>query len=218
MLPTFCSHARAREREIAVRSALGAARSQIVLQLLTESTLLGLVGGALGAVVAVVSVQLIHKLGSASVPRLHSISVNGEVLLFTLGVSLISSLVFGLAPALRATRLDLRGALTEGSHGSSGMGAVWGRGNGMRKLLVISELALSVVLLIGAGLLIRSFARLASVEPGFRPDNELTFELTMAGRKYADPQVALSTYRRLWEGLEHLPGAIAAGGTSSLPL
>jgi predicted permease len=119
---------------------------------------------------------------------------------------------------LRVSRLDLHSTLKDSSRGSSGTSAVWGRGNNLRRLLVVSELALSAVLLIGAGLLIQSFARLQEVSPGFSPRGVLTFELTMTGRKYNDKQTILNTYRNLWERLEHLPGAIAAGGVSSLPL
>jgi predicted permease len=212
------SRALARQREMAIRSALGAGRGQITSQLLTESLLLGLVGGTLGVILAVFSVRLIHMLGTSSVPRLQDISVNGEVLLFTLLVSVLSGIVFGLAPALRASRLDLRGALTDASHGSSGSGAVWGRGNSMRRLLVISELALSVVLLIGAGLLIRSFAGLQNVAPGFNPKNVLTLELMMRGRKYNDASSVKQAYRKIFERLEQMPGVTAAGGTSSLPM
>ena len=212
------SRALARQREIAIRTALGAERWQIVRQLLTESLALGLLGGALGVILSVFSVRLIQLLGTNSVPRLQSIAVNGEVLGFTLLISLLSGIAFGLAPALRASRLDLRGALTDASHGSSGAGAVWGRGNNMRRLLVVSELALSVVLLIGAGLLIRSFASLQNVAPGFNPKNVMTLELMMRGRKYGDAKSVKQAYLQIWERLERLPGVSAAGGVSSLPM
>jgi predicted permease len=119
---------------------------------------------------------------------------------------------------LRVSRLDLNATLKDASRGSAGASAVWGRGNNFRRLLVISEWALSVVLLIGAGLLIRSFARLQNVSPGFNPQGVLTFDLTMTGRKYNDKQAILNTYRQLWERLEHSHGAIAAGGVTSPPL
>jgi predicted permease len=119
---------------------------------------------------------------------------------------------------VRLSRLDLHENLKDASRGSSGVSAVWGRGQNLRRLLVVAELALSVVLLIGAGLLIRSFARLQDVPPGFNPQNVLTLELTMSGRKYNDAEVALETYRLLWERLAGLPGVVGAGGVSSLPL
>src|SRR6201999_2104436 len=122
------------------------------------------------------------------------------------------------APALRVSRLDLNSTLKDAGRGSAGTSAVWGRGNNLRRLLVISELALSVVLLIGAGLLIRSFARLQDVSPGFNPRGVLTFDLTMTGQKYGDKKTILNTYHQLWERLEHSPGGIAAGGVTSLPL
>ncbi len=207
-----------RRQEIAVRSALGASRWQIIRQLLTESVLLSLCGGALGMLLCIFSVKWIYILGATSIPRLQDVGIDGRVLLFTLAVSLFSGLLFGLAPALRISRLDLNSTLKDSSRGAAGAGAIWGRGNNVRGLLVISELALSVILLIGAGLLIRSFARLQNVQPGFNPSGVLTFDLTMTGRKYADKQTILQTYRQLWERLEHLPGAKAAGGVTSLPL
>ena len=212
------SRAVARQQEIAVRSALGASRWRIVRQLLTESILLAVCGGAVGIVICVLSVQWIHVLGTKSIPRLQDVGIDGRVLLFTLLLSVFSGILFGLAPALRVSQLDLNSTLKDASRGSAGTSAVWGRGNNVRRLLVISELALSVVLLIGAGLLIRSFARLQNVSPGFNPRDVLTFDLTMTGRKYNDKQVILNTYRQLWERLEHLPGASAAGGVTSLPL
>jgi predicted permease len=208
----------ARRQEIAVRTALGASRWHIVRQLLTESVLLSLFGGALGLLICLLSVKWIYILGTDSIPRLQDVCIDGRVLLFTLAVSLFAGLLFGLAPAFRISRLDLNSTLKDASRGTAGAGAMWGRGNNLRGLLVISELALSVVLLIGAGLLIRSFARLQHVQPGFNPRGVLTFDLTMTGRKYADKQTILQTYRQLWERLEHLPGAKAAGGVTSLPL
>jgi predicted permease len=212
------SRAVARQQEIAVRAALGASRWRIVRQLLTESVLLALCGGALGIFICVVSVKWIHILGTKSIPRLQDVGIDGRVLLFTLVLSVLSGILFGLAPALRVSRLDLNSTLKDASRGSAGTSAVWGRGNSVRRLLVVSELALSVVLLIGAGLLIRSFARLQNVAPGFDARDVLTFDLTMTGRKYNDKQAVLNTYRQLWERLERLPGASASGGVTSLPL
>jgi predicted permease len=212
------SRALGRQREIAVRAALGAERKRIVRQLLTESVMLALGGGAVGGVFAFASLRGIQALGTRSVPRLHEIAIDGQVLLFTFAISIGAGIVFGLAPALRLSRLDLHENLKDASRGSSGVSAVWGRGQNLRRLLVIAELALSVVLLIGAGLLIRSFVRLQDVPPGFNPQNVLTLELTMSGRKYNDADIALETYRLLWARLAHLPGVTAAGGVSSLPL
>jgi predicted permease len=185
---------------------------------LTESVLLSLCGGALGVFICFFSVKGMHFWGTKSIPRLEDVGMDGRVLLFTLLLSAFSGILFGLAPALRVSRLDLNSILKDASRGSAGTGAVWGRGNNIRRLLVISELALSVVLLIGAGLLIRSFARLQNVSPGFNPRGVLTFDLTMTGRKYGDKQSILNTYHQLWERLEGLPGAQAAGGITSLPL
>jgi len=215
------SRALARHKEIAVRAALGASRSRIVRQLLTESVLLAVAGGALGLVLAYWSLEGIRALGARSVPRLAEISIRGEVLLFTLAISAVSGVLFGLAPALRVCRLDLHDNLKDTGRGSSGASAVWstsGRGQNLRQLLVIAELALSVMLLVGAGLLIRSFARLQQVPAGFNAANLLTLELTMTGPRYNEPEAVLETYRQIWERLERLPEATAAGGVSALPL
>jgi len=212
------SRAVARQQEIAVRTALGASRRRIVGQLLIESLLISLCGGALGILICVFSVKWIHILGTKSIPRLQDVTIDGRVLLFTLLLSVCSAILFGLVPALRVSRLDLNLTLKDASRGSAGASAVWGRGNNFRRLLVVSELALCVVLLIGAGLLIRSFARLQNVSPGFNPQGVLTFDLTMTGQKYNDKQAVLNAYRQLWERLEHSHGGIAAGGVTSLPL
>jgi predicted permease len=212
------SRAVARQQEIAVRSALGASRWRILRQLLTESLLLGICGGALGVILCVWSVKWIHILGTKSIPRLADIGIDGRVLLFTLLLSLLSGILFGLAPALRVSRLDLNSTLKDASRGSAGASSLWGRGNNTRRMLVVSELALSVVLLVGAGLLIRSFDRLESVAPGFNPKNVLTFELALTGPRYSDREIVLNTYRQLWSRLKEIPGVVSCGGTNAPPL
>jgi predicted permease len=212
------SRALARQREIAVRTAVGATATRIIRQLLTESVLLAVCGGILGVIFALVSVHWTRILGPRSVPRLSDVGIRADALLFTLLISVASGILFGLAPALRVARVNLLSTLKDSERGSAGASAMWGRGNNLRRLLVIAELATSVVVLIVAGLLLRSFARLQQVAPGFNPSNVLTLELTMSGDKYKDPQVVRSTYHQLWEGLERLPGAVSAGGVSSLPL
>ena len=212
------SRAVARQQEIAVRTALGASRWRILMQLLTESVLLALGGGALGILICWWSVEWIHVLGTKSIPRLQEVGIDGRVLSFTVLLSVCAGILFGLAPALRVSRLDLNSTLKDASRGSAGTNAVWGHGNNLRRLLVVSELALSVVLLIGAGLLIRSFARLQKVAPGFNAKNVLTFDLTVTGKKYGDKQAVLNIYRQLGDRLEHVPGVSASGGITSLPL
>ncbi len=204
------SRALTRHREVAIRAALGATRWRIVRQLLTESVVIALAGGALGLGVSVASVSGIRALGSASVPRLHEIAIDWRVLIFTCGVSITSGVVFGLIPALRVSRADVsvREALLDGVR----------RGQGLRRTLVIAQLALAVMLLVAAGLLIRSFGRIQSVRPGFDSSNVLTFELTMTGRKYADGTAVLHAYRELWKRLTRVPGVTAAGGVTALPL
>ena len=204
------SRALARQNEIAVRSALGAARMRIVRQLLTESLLLALAGGALAIVLAYWSLQGIRALGTASVPRLGEISINGQVLLFTIGISIVSGVLFGLAPALRLSRIGARAIRFQ----PGGRGARTPRS---ASLLVAAELSLSVILLIGAGLLVRSFAHLQRVPPGFNPDGVLTLEVTMNGRKYDEAHV-YEGYRQIRERLARLPGVAAVGAVSALPL
>jgi predicted permease len=212
------SRALARQQEIAVRTALGARHWHIVRQLLTESLLISLGGGALGILICLVSVRWMHILGTKSIPRLQDVGIDGRVLLFTLLLSIFSGILFGMAPALRVSRLDVNSTLKDASRGSAGTSSVWGHGNNLRRLLVVSEVALSVVLLIGAGLLIRSFSRLQDVSPGFNPRGVLTFDLTMTGQRYNDKQAVLNTYHQLWDRLERTTGGIAAGGVTSLPL
>ncbi len=186
------SRAIARQREIAVRAVLGASRWRLARQLLTESLVLAIGGGALGLLLAFLCLQGIRALGEASVPRLHEIGFDWRVLLFTIGVSVVAGAIFGLAPTLRLSAMDLQRHLNDGTRGSAGTSAVWGRGHNLRRLLVVAELALSVVLLVGAGLLVRSFAHLQRISPGFDASNVLTLELTMTGRKYNDAEAGTS--------------------------
>jgi predicted permease len=206
----------ARQKEFALRAALGAGRGRVVRQLLAESLLLALAGGALGVVLAYWGLSGVRALGPRSIPRLAEIAIDGRVLAFTLLVSAGSGLLFGLAPALRISRIDLTAALKQAGQGAGD--STWGRGHATRRLLVVSELALSVLLLIGAGLLIRSFANLQSVDPGFNPRGVLTFGLQLNGRQYNGPQPVLAAYRQIWERLDRLPGVRASGGASDLPL
>jgi predicted permease len=212
------SRAVARQKELAVRTAMGAQRSRLVRQLLTESILLALAGGVAGTLLALWSIQWIQILGPKSLPRLGEIEVNGAVLAFTLVLSLLTGVLFGLFPSLRASRVDLQTVLKETGRGGGASHALWGRGNHLRRLLVVSEIALAVVLLIGAGLLVRSFEHVLGSKPGFNAQKVLSFELTMTGQKYNDRAAMLETYRQLTEQLEHLPGATLAGVTSGLPL
>jgi predicted permease len=211
------ARAMARRQEAAVRAALGASRWRLVRQLMAESLLLAAAGGVAGLALAVLSVRFLNLLGAASVPRLHEVGVDGGVILFTSAVSLVAGILPGLAPVFRLGRGDVFATLKDATR-AAGASALWGRGANVRRVLVTLELALSVVLLIGAALLLRSFAQLQRTPPGFNPDGVLTFELTMSGRRYDDAWKGLETYKELWRRLATLPGVTASGGISALPL
>jgi predicted permease len=207
-----------RQAETAVRAAMGASRGRLAAELLTESVVVAALGGVAGLALTGWMLQGIRAFGSRSVPRLAEIGIDGEVLLFTLALSLVSGLLCGAAPALGLGRGDLHHALTRSGPRTAGMGALWGRRSGARRWLVGAELAIAVMLLVGAGLLIRSFVGLQTVPPGFTAAGVLTMELSMTGRRYADPGDILEAYRQIWERLAALPGVTAAGGVSMLPL
>ena len=213
------SRALGRRKEIAIRAAIGAGRGRIVRQLLTESLLIAMAGGILGLVFAVGGLQWLQVLGAKSVPRLREVTIDGLVLLYTFGLSLASAVLFGLAPALRAASPDLQGELKDDNGAQAGL-ALFSRAprQRTRKALVVAELALAVVLLVAAGLLVRSFAQLHDVPRGFRSDGVLTMELTMSGRKYVDVPKMQETVREMWVRLARVPGAVAVGSISSLPL
>ncbi len=212
------SRAVARQKEMAVRSAVGASRLRIVRQLLTENMLLAFAGGVLGIAFAFLALRCAWLLGPQSVPRLSNVGIGLTALAFTFLICVLSAILFGLAPALRVSRIDVQTVLQGTSRTSSGVSAIWGRGNNLRRSLVIAEIALCVMLLIGAGLLIRSFIRVRDVNPGFNPHNVLTIELTMTGERYKDKMAVLAAYHELWMRLESLPSVTSAGAVTSLPL
>ena len=212
------ARALARQREMAVRAALGASRPRIARQLLVESLLLSFAGGVLGVGLAFAGVRWIQLLQPKDIPRLSAIAINVEVLVFTIALCIVAGVLFGLAPILGVYRLDLQRQLQEASRGSAGAGAVWSGSHNFRRMLVTVELALSVVLLVGAGLLIRSFAHVQDVAPGFIADRVLTAELSVTGRRYPDAQAVSAFYRELWDRLAGLPGVTAAGAATPLPM
>jgi putative ABC transport system permease protein len=203
----------ARRKEIAIRAALGAGRWRVVRALLTESTLLACLGGALGLLLAIWGTDVLISVGPTGLVRVDEISVDGRVLGFTVAVSLVTGIVFGLLPALHASRIDLSEALKEG-----GANRVASARDRVRSALVVTEVALSVVLLIGAGLMVRSFARLLDVDPGFRPDHVVTAQLTLPDATYTEPQQVAAFYDRVLDRLRQIPGVQSAGAVTTLPL
>jgi putative ABC transport system permease protein len=209
----------ARQRELAVRVALGARRSRIVRQLLTESALLALVGGALGLLLALWGVDLL--VGNIppgwinAIPLSGGVGIDLRVLGFALALSLLTGLVFGLAPALQISNPDLNSVLKEGGRTGAGGGLNQSR---LRNLLVVAEVALSLTLLIGAGLMIRSFVQLMKVTPGLNPENVLTMQTALPGLKYAKDEQVTAFYTQAVERIASIPGVLAVGTTTNLPL
>jgi predicted permease len=211
------SRATAREKELAIRTAMGAERKRLLRQLLTESVTLGVLGGILGLVIAYWSLYALRTLNPGNIPRLEVIGIDVWVLLFTFAVSILTGIGFGLAPAFRVSTIDVNTALKAGGRSSLSEGGFGSTRHRLRGLLVISQLALSLMLLIGAGLLIRSFLRLQTVPPGFDPGHVLSAHIQPNGPKYRDRAARVQFYEQLTERLGHLPGVIAAGATSTLP-
>jgi putative ABC transport system permease protein len=211
------ARAAVRQREVSVRAAMGAGRGRIVRQLMTESMLLAVLGGALGVLLAWWGLKLLIGLSPADIPRLENIRLDGRVLLFTLGISLLTGLIFGLAPALQTSHLNLSETLKEG--GRTGGAAAGGRrAQRIRGAFIVAEVALTLALLVGAGLLIRSFWRLQQVDPGFRPDHLLTLPLSLSGSNYTTGAQAVSFFERVQERLAALPGVVAVSATTGVML
>ncbi|HYL37267.1 MAG TPA: ADOP family duplicated permease, partial [Bryobacteraceae bacterium] len=207
-----------RKREIAIRAAVGAGRGRIIRQLLTESVVLSLAGGILGLALGTIGIRALLAVNPGSIPRIgpHAayVSMDLRVLAFTLAVALITGILFGLIPALQASRADLTATLKE-SGGRSGSGF---RQNKARSILVICEMALALILLIGAALLIRTYVALRSVDPGFDPHNVLTIQMSITGPRFAKTAGVAQLVQDVIPGISALPGVLAASSSCCLPL
>src|SRR5579862_5328895 len=211
------TRATGRQKEIAVRTALGANWQRLVRQLLTESTLLGLLGGLAGLAVAGVALRVVRSINPGNIPRLDAIRLDGSVLSFTFGVSIVTGLLFGLAPALKAARVDLNTSLKAGGRNGQGDGGLGASRRRLRSLLVVAEVAISLMLLIGAGLLVKSFVRLQSVSPGFEPGGVISMRVGPSAHPIQDRSEAIAFYGPLAEALSAVPGVASRGAVSVLP-
>jgi predicted permease len=208
------ARAAVRQKEIAVRVALGASRLRLIQQFLTESVLLALVGGIVGLLLSVWGVNLLKTFIPPNISQAKAITIDAKVLIFTLLVSLLTGLIFGLAPATQASNFNLNETLKEGGRDS----VAGSRGNRIRSLLVVAEVAVSLILLVGAGLLINSFLRLRSVDPGFSTGNLLTMSIVLPQQKYAEHGQRSAFYTELVNRIEALPGVRSAAVTNWIPL
>jgi putative ABC transport system permease protein len=207
------ARAAARSKEIAVRTALGATRERLLKQLLTESLIVSLAGGAVGLLLAYLGVRSLVAMDIGNLPRSDEIGIDGTVMIFTLLVSLIAGVLFGLAPAIHTATPDLHGALKEG-----GRGATADRGShALRRSLVVTEVALALTLLTGAGLLLKSFARLQGVDPGFDPSNLLTFNIALPQTRYANDTTQAAFFDQALPAITRVPGVVGVGATSVMP-
>ena len=202
-----------REKEIAIRAAMGAGRRRLVMQMLAESLVLALAGGTLGVLLAWLAITPIQTLGAGSIPRAADVALDRNVLAFACLVSIATGFLFGLAPAWQASRSALGAALKEGGRSSA-----TSAGRGLRSALLVAEVALSIVLLVGAMLLLRSFAKLTNVDPGFRPENVLAFRVALPQTSYPQPHNQIAFFDRLLETLQAAPGVETAAMNHQLPM
>jgi putative ABC transport system permease protein len=208
------ARAGSRGREVAIRTSMGASRSRVVRQLLTESVLISLAGGALGLLFGWAALGPLLKISAGSVPQIFTVALDRWVLTFTLAVSVLTGLFFGIVPALRTAKIDLRETLNEGSRGStSGPGQ-----HRLRGILVATEIALATLLLVGSGLLLRSFSHLQDVTPGFRTDHLFVADVPLSQNAYAKPEQRYQFFDRLVDRARALPGVSSAGAASFLPV
>ena len=211
------TRATGRQKEVAVRTALGASWQRIVRQLLTESLLLGLLGGAAGLLVAQAALQVVKTINPGNIPRIEAIALDGAVLAFTFTIAILTGLLFGLVPALRAARLDLSTSIKAGGRNTQGEGGLGSARGRLRGLLVIAEMAICLMLLIGAGLLLRSFVRLQQVSPGFEASGVVSMRVSGSARQLRNRDEVIAYYRPLNESLATVPGVQASGFVSALP-
>jgi putative ABC transport system permease protein len=211
------TRAAGRQKELSIRAALGAGRWRLARQLLTESSMLSLLGGGAGLLLGFWGVVLLPKVSPGNLPRVEEIHIDLRVLAFTLGLSLLTGLLFGLAPALKAARLDLVQALKE-SGAQTRAGLQIFRHNKTKSLLAILEYALALTLLIGAGLLMNSFLRLINQNPGYDPKGLLTFQISLPRARYPQPSAQIDFHDRMLESLRRSPGVLAAGITNLMPM
>src|SRR5215203_200697 len=207
------ARASSRRKEIAVRAGLGASRWRIARQLLTESVILSLIGGTLGVLVAWWGTKALVALSPPQLIDLKTVGVSVPVLGFTLGLSLLTGIIFGLVPALEATRFDLHGSLKEGGKNVGGSAG----SHRVRNVFVVTQVALALVLLVGAGLLVKSFNRLQSVDPGFSSENLLTMRISLAQGKYGTDQKRVDFFRQATEQIKQLPGVASVGAINTPP-
>src|SRR5215472_14107130 len=196
------ARAAARHREVAMRAALGASRGRLVRQMLAESLLVSVLGGALGAMLAIVGLRVLVAFLPAGFPRLDAIHMSGIVFGFTAAIALATGLIFGLVPAVQASRTDPQQGLRDGGRSSTG----GGRQTRLRAVLVVGEVGLACLLLAGAGVLLRSFLNLLKTDPGFRPERVLTAEIALPDATYKDRAAVASFYTRMLTNLSALPG------------
>jgi putative ABC transport system permease protein len=208
------ARATGRRQEIAVRTAMGASRSRIVRQLLTESSLLALVGAAAGVLLAWGSIAWLLRLGGTALPNVSPVTVDSRVLLFAAALAVLSGVLFGLAPAFQTASMDLRNALNEATRGATGSRAQ----RHVRSALIVAEVGLALFLLVGAGLLLRSFERLASQLPGFRPENLLVADIPLSQNAYPNSVERMEFFDRLLEKLRAAPGVRTVGAATTLPV
>jgi predicted permease len=212
------TRAAGREKEIAIRTALGAGGVRIVRQLLTEGVLLAVIGGAAGLLIAQWTLYVVRTINPGNIPRLEDIEINGSVLAFTFGIAIVTGVLFSIAPAWRSMRLDVNTSIKAGGRSGQSGGGLRLTRNRLRGLLVASELALSLMLLIGAGLLIRSFVRLQGVPPGFSTSNILSMRVAADDVRFREEKARVQFYREIEDRITHLPGVTSAGLVSALPL
>jgi predicted permease len=211
------TRASGRQKEVAVRTALGAGWRRLVAQLMTESMLLGLAGGAAGLLIAQAGLIVVRAVNPGNIPRLEVIGLDARVLTFTFVISILTGIVFGLAPVWRALKVDLNTSLKAGGRTAQSDGGFHGAKRRLRGVLVIVEVALSLMLLVGAGLLIRSFARLQAVSPGFNPERVMTMRLGASGRQFQDRDTAVQFFRDASARLAAVPGIKTRGAVTALP-